>query len=133
MTSPPPDPRTEKKTALTVGAVLLLIAVWNHWQGRSTTASVAGGLGTSLLGIGLLSAWASRKFYVGWMAFAGVLGYINSRILLSLMFYLMIAPYGYAMRLFGRDILTRRGPQQGSYWIPRKKTRQPREQFERLF
>ena len=67
------------------------------------------------------------------MAFAGVLGYINSRILLSLMFYLVIAPYSYAMRLFGRDILNRRGPQQGSYWSPRKKTRQPREQFERLF
>ena len=67
------------------------------------------------------------------MAFAGVLGYINSRILLSLMFYLVIAPYGYVMRFFGRDILHRRGPRQDSYWIRRAKTRQPREQYERLF
>lgn len=133
MTELPADPRMEKKSALMVGAVLLLIAAWNYWQGRPTVTAITGGIGALLTAIGLLSPWASRKFYVGWMAFAGVLGYINSRILLSLMFYLVIAPYGYVMRFFGRDILHRRGPRQDSYWIRRAKTRQPREQYERLF
>ena len=53
--------------------------------------------------------------------------------LVSLMYYLVITPYGFVMRLAGRDPLRRRAKRQESYWIKRKTTRQAREQFERLF
>jgi Saxitoxin biosynthesis operon protein SxtJ len=38
--------------------------------------------------------------YKVWMAFAGVLGWINTRIILSLIFYLVFLPVGLVMRLF---------------------------------
>jgi hypothetical protein len=62
-----------------------------------------------------------------------VLGYVNSRVLLTLMYYGVFTPYRLFSRLFGRDPLRRRGPAQESYWVERKRTRQEREQFERLF
>lgn len=66
-----------------------------------------------LLG-GLLAGWALvwpaglRPVYRGWMKFGAVLGWINSRIILGLMFYLLVLPAGLIMRLFGKDPMRRR-------------------------
>jgi len=76
---------------------------------------------------------AARGFHRAWMGFAEVLGYVNSRILLTILYYLLLTPYGFISRVFGRDPLTRRGPNQDTYWIKREKTRQTQQQFERLF
>jgi Saxitoxin biosynthesis operon protein SxtJ len=76
---------------------------------------------------------AARAFHSSWMRFASALGYVNSRVLLTLVYYLALAPYGFISRLAGRDPLRRRGKGGESYWVRRKLTRQTREQFERLF
>ncbi len=125
--------RQAKQSALMVGAVFLLIAAWNVWKDRPLVYGLAGACGLLLILTGLLSPAGSRIFHQGWMRFAGVLGYVNSRILLSLMFYLVFTPYGLVMRLFGRDTMNRRGAGKQSYWIPRAKTRQTRPRYERLF
>jgi hypothetical protein len=122
-----------RKTALVVAAVLLLIAAWNFYRGRTNVVIIFGSLGALLLVVGFLIPSAARAFHKGWMRFASALGYVNSRILLSLMFYGVLTPYGFVSRLAGRDPLRRRGKKIESYWIPRKTTRQAREQFERLF
>lgn len=121
-----------RKTASVVAAVLLLIAAWNFYRGRTTVVIVTGSLGALLIVAGLFIP-AARLFHVAWMRFAVVLGHINSRVLLTLMYYLAITPYGIVSRLVGRDPLRRRGKSLGSYWIERKVTKQAREQFERLF
>jgi hypothetical protein len=121
-----------RKTALVVAAVLLAIAAWNLYRGRM--AFVVFGIGgAALLVVGLLLPAAARVFHTTWMRLASALGYVNSRVLLTLMYYLVLAPYGFVMRLAGRDTLRRRGKTQQSYWIARRATRQTREQFERLF
>jgi hypothetical protein len=122
-----------RKTAFIVGGVLLLLAVWNFYRGRMTALYVLCGIGCALFLIGLLLPPVARRFHILWMRLAVLLGYINSRILLSLMFYGVFTPYGLVMRMFGRDPLRRRGARQETYWIPRKATRQSKEQFERLF
>jgi hypothetical protein len=82
---------------------------------------------------GLLAPAVARRFHVFWMKVAAVLGYVNSRVLLTLMYYGVFAPYGLVSRLAGRDPLRRRGAKRESYWTERKTTRQAKEQFERLF
>jgi hypothetical protein len=122
-----------RKTALVVAAVLLLIAAWNLYRGRTTVVIIFGSLSALLVLMGLFIPAAARLFHVGWMRLAVALGHVNSRILLTLMFYGVITPYGFVSRLVGRDPLRRRGKKLESYWIERKKTKQAREQFERLF
>lgn len=42
-------------------------------------------------------------------------------VLLAILFFLVIAPIGLLLRLFGRDVLRlRRDPAAASYWIPRR-------------
>jgi hypothetical protein len=122
-----------RKTAMVVAAVLLSIAAWNVYRGRTTLVIIFGSLGALLVITGLFIPSAARLFHVGWMRLAAALGYVNSRILLTLMFYGAITPYGFVSRLVGRDPLRRRGKKLESYWIERKTTKQTREQFERLF
>ena len=122
-----------RKTALIVAIVLFLIAGWNIYRGRMPVAALLGGIGGLLTLIGLFVPVAARGFHHFWMGVAGVLGYVNSRILLTTLYYGMFTPYGLISRLMGRDALTRRGPREQSYWIKRTNTRQTKEQFERLF
>jgi hypothetical protein len=122
-----------RKSALLVAAVLLAVAAWNVYRGRPTIVFVFGVLGAALVVAGLLVPPAARAFHNGWMKFAALLGHVNSRVLLTLMYYLVVTPYGVVTRLLGRDPLRRRGARGQSYWVERKATRQTREQFERLF
>jgi hypothetical protein len=131
--APPVTDAQARKTALVVAVVLFLFAAWNFYRGRTTVAAVLSGAGVALVLTGLLVPALARRFHVFWMKVAAVLGYVNSRVLLTLMYYGVFAPYGLVSRLAGRDPLRRRGAKRQSYWTERKSTRQSKEQFERLF
>jgi Saxitoxin biosynthesis operon protein SxtJ len=122
-----------RKTSLVVAGVLFAISLWNIYRGRTTQVAVFGGTASILLLIGLFVPLAARTFHRVWMGLAGVLGYVNSRILLSLLYYGVFTPVGLVRRLVGHDPMKRRGSTQSSYWVTRENTRQTKEQFERLF
>jgi Saxitoxin biosynthesis operon protein SxtJ len=122
-----------RKSALVVACVLALVSAWNLYRGRMTVVIVLGSIAGALVLMGFLLPALARRFHVLWMMLAGALGFINSRVLLSLVFFLLFVPYNLIARLVGRDRLNRRKAQRQSYWIPREKTRQAKEQFERLF
>lgn len=122
-----------RKTALVVAIVLFLIAGWNVYRGRIPMAALLGGIGGLLAVIGLFVPVAARGFHHFWMGVAGVLGYVNSRIILTVLYYGVFTPYSLIGRMVGRDPLARRGPRKETYWVKRQNTRQSREQFERLF
>jgi hypothetical protein len=62
---------------------------------------------------------ALRVFYRLAMTLGFHLGQGIGRLLLALIFLLVVAPLGLALRLSGRDLLhLRRGPKDSSYWQP---------------
>jgi hypothetical protein len=126
-------PTQAQKSALLVGAVLLLIAAWNLYHARPIVAAVIGGAASILVITGWLApAWAAR-FHKYWMLLASALGYVNSRLLLGLLYYGVLTPVGVVSRLFGRDALNRRKVRGTTYWVRRPSSRQGPEQFERAF
>jgi hypothetical protein len=116
-----------------VAFVLVLIVLWSFYRGRTTVYWVAGSICAVLILMALLLPALARRFHVAWMNAARVLGWINSRLMLSLVFYILFVPYNLVSRLMGRDSLNRRKPGGESYWIKRETTRQTKAQFERLF
>ncbi len=55
----------------------------------------------------------------GWLKIGHALGWVNSRIVLSLFFFAVVFPLGIVMRLVGKDpIARRRDPNAASYRIP---------------
>jgi hypothetical protein len=125
--------REARKSALVVAAVFFAIAGWNLYKQRTQIAYPAGAIGAVLAFLGLAVPAGARAFHAGWMKLAHALGWVNSRILLGGMFYLVMTPVGWIVRLTGGDPLNRRKAPQETYWIPRKVSRPAPEQFERLF
>ena len=65
-----------------------------------------------------------KKFFSllwqGWKKFAHALGVVNTRILLTITYFLIIAIAAIIMRLLGRDLLDRRWRKAESYWHQRE-------------
>jgi hypothetical protein len=68
-----------------------------------------------------------RPVYLAWMTIAIALGFVMTRVILTIVFFLVITPIGIVMRALGKDPLTK-GPDDSldSYWIPKVyRTRDP--------
>ena len=64
------------------------------------------------------------------MAFSIILGWIMTRIILSLLFYLLITPIGLITRLFGNDYLRLKESNSSSYWKVRDSAKKLNHRFE---
>lgn len=122
-----------RKTTLIVAAVAGSLSILFAYRSRWTSAGAAGTAAVILALVGLLVPAAAIIFHRGWMWIAVKLGWVNSRILLTLLYFFLFVPYKIVSRFFGRDPLSLRGPAEDSYWHKRERTRQTPEQFERLF
>jgi len=74
--------------------------------------------------LGLILGLAAPRLlhypYKGWMALGHALGWINSHIILGLVFLVVLQPIAYVMRLFGYDPLRRRRKGEQTYRETRK-------------
>jgi hypothetical protein len=62
-----------------------------------------------------------RRPYAAWMAFGAALGWVNSRVFLTLAYFLMFSPAAVIMRLLGKDPLKRQfEPGLPTYRTPRQ-------------
>lgn len=59
-----------------------------------------------------------RNLWHRWLGFARKIGTFQSRVLLTLFYFLVVTPFGLAMRLFG-DPLQRKHRPAKSAWKPR--------------
>ncbi len=98
----------ERSFGLSVGGFASVVAVYLWWRGSTQAASILGVLGAGLFVFGLLLPralyWPSR----GWWRLAHVLGYINARIILTILFTALLVPIGLLWRIIGKDPLSRR-------------------------
>jgi hypothetical protein len=83
----------------------------------------------------MLSAIVSffRLLYRGWMKFAHVLGVVNTRILLTLSYFLIIAVASIGARLARADLIDRRMTPRPTFYHPREPVTPSLESAKRLF
>ena len=58
--------------------------------------------------LGLIAPGLLRQPYRAWMALGHALGWVNSHVILGLVFIVVLQPIAYVMRLFGHDPLRRK-------------------------
>lgn len=66
-----------------------------------------------------------------WMKLAEILGWINSRIILSILFFLVFTPMAFLLRLFRWDPLHLRPSKAATYW--QEGEAEPKLRFDRPF
>lgn len=64
-------------------------------------------LGSLLIILGLIVPQTLRQVHRGWMQIGHVLGLINTKIILGIIYYGLITPMGLVMRLMGKDLMGR--------------------------
>lgn len=90
------------------------------------------GIGIVVGAIGLTGSRIALPLYWGWLAIAFVLGNIISRIIISLIYFLLFTPMRVLGNLIGRDKLQLKKPKTDSYWLDIKFP-QTAEEYEKQF
>jgi hypothetical protein len=129
----PTGPREWRKFGLLFMTIFFLVAAYLFWKGKPVwwVGVVCAGI---FGGAGLLTPSLLRVPHKLWMQFAGILGWVNTRVLLSIFFFIVLTPVGVVMRLFGRDPLARRlSKESATYWEKREGPAPDRSRFENLF
>lgn len=99
-------------------AVLGLLGLWQG--GWRLTPWFFGASGLVAL-ITLFSPAVLTPFNRWWMKLAAFLHMVMSPVILGLMYFVILTPVAFAMRLAGRDEMKRRWqPKASSYWVPRE-------------
>lgn len=129
-------PSTEKdlkKFGITIGLVLLVITLLMIYYSNYYYPYV-GITGLALIILAYTFPVGLLPLQKVWMSLAIVLGFISTRIILSLLFYLVITPIGLTARLFGKDFLDEKiQKDKKSYWNYREKIPYKKEDSERQF
>ena len=109
-----------RRCRYTVCGGLALIGLVSWYRGHTTVPAVLWTISAALFLLGLIFPNLFRRVQRVWMGLAIVLGWVNTRIILSLLFYAVLTPVGLIMRLF-RDPLDRQlGDGRASYWVRRE-------------
>ena len=91
-----------------VGGGFAIIALWPTVFRNEHPRLVMLMLAGLLLLLAILLPRSLRPAYRVWMALGHVLGWVNTRIILSVMFYILFMPVGLVMRLLGKDPMLRK-------------------------
>ena len=106
----------ERSFGVSVGAVSVLAAALFWWRGSTRIGLSLAIVGSTLM---VLGAIAPRLLYwpsVVWWKLVHVLGYVNARVILTILFTVLLVPIGLVWRVTGKDPLGRR--RTGAGWSP---------------
>ena len=114
--------RKELRTfGLMVGGIFVILGLWPAlWRAEAPRLwALIPGLLLVVLGISLPGSL--KRAHRVWMFVGHVVGWINTRIILGVVFYGLITPMGLVMRLFGWDSMRRTlVPQADTYRVVRR-------------
>jgi len=122
-----------KEFGVTMAAILIVIGDIALWRERPTAIYLLG-LGAALGALGLFKPDVLKPLQKAWMGLGVVLGFFVSRIIMAVLFYLIITPVGFIMKLFGKDILDQRiDKNKTSYWHELPVVHKPKESYENQY
>jgi hypothetical protein len=127
------SPAELRRFGVTVAIPLVLLAALGVWRGHTILPALLGGLAAALGGLALLAPGLLSPIHTLWMGGVHALAWVNTRVLLGLVYFLIMTTTGVVMRLMGRDPLDRRLRDRPSYWVERTQHPDPKGSMERRF
>lgn len=109
-----------RKFAFTLGVAFLVLGGISYWRGHVIPPVVLFILAGLLILSGLLVPTRLGPIERGWMAFGHFLSKIMSPIILGVIYFAVVTPVGFLMRLFGKMPMTEHH-QKDTTWKTRTK------------
>ena len=122
-----------RKFGITIGVILLIIAGFLFWKEKESFQILLT-FGITLCILGIAIPFILKPIYWVWMIFATILGWIMTRVILSLLFYIIVTPIGLIPRFFGKQFLELQWDKsKESYWNFRTNEHLKKENYEKQF
>ncbi|HHL71593.1 MAG TPA: hypothetical protein ENJ29_03690 [Bacteroidetes bacterium] len=108
-----------REFGITMGVVIGLVSAYLYWSGNAAWQTVAAVAGV-FAAVGLVLPVVLKPLYSLWMSFAVVMGFVMTRVILTLLFSIVFVPVGLMIRLLRKDPLNERiEPSAKTYWHKR--------------
>jgi len=118
---------------LTVGLALVVLGGVFWWLGKTFFLYLIIG-GMVLILCGFLVPSVLKPLQKAWMALAMILGWVMTRVILSVLFFLLFTTMGVAARLFGKKFLSLKWKRaEESYWNYREVQKYDKRRSETQF
>ena len=127
------DTRTLRRFGIVVGIAFAVIGalLWRRGSGLTVYFLAVAG---ALVLLGLVAPAVLKPVQKAWMTVAILIGWVMTRVILFVLFYLAITPIALLARLLGRDILDRKFDKAATtYWTERPAHPHDRSQYEKQF
>ena len=128
----PYSKRDIRSFGITMGIILFIISGLLMYYNKEIY-QVIGIIALTFVGLGLILPAVLKPLYFVWMTFAAILGWVMTRVILSLVFYLIITPIGLLTRLIGEDFLALKKTDSDSYWNYRDSAEELNQDYEKQF
>lgn len=122
-----------RKFGISVGIVLLILSGLLFWNDKSSYMYF--GIASILLNIfGIFYPVSLKPINKVWMSLAIVLGWVMTRVILIILFYIVLTPIGIIAKLVGKKFLKLKiDKSSNSYWEVREKKDFNPSDFENQF
>jgi hypothetical protein len=129
----PMDRKALRNFGLLIAGVLLLAGAWLWWKSAAIWPGViAAAVLLAVMGVAVPAIM--KPIYRIWMIFALILGWVMTRIILTLVYYLVLTPIGLAGRVFGEQFLhLKRSKESATYWVRKEGPAREKSDYERQF
>ena len=122
-----------RKFGITVGSVLVVLAIVFYFLDRSYFIYFSAA-GLVLIIMGFISPVILKPLNKVWMGLAVVLGWLSSRIILIVVFYLVLIPISLIAKISGKKFLDLKyKSEKDSYWIKREIIKPDRSSYEKQY
>ena len=122
-----------KKFGITIGVLLIIIAGFLFWKEKESFEILLV-VGTIFSILGIVVPNILKPLFWIWMIFATILGWFMTRLILSLLFYLIFTPIGMISRLFGKQFLELKFDKTDkTYWNYRHNDAFEKDKYEKQY
>ncbi len=122
-----------RKFGTTVGTVLILIGGFLFWKQKESFIYF-GSLGVILVLTGLIIPTILKPLNKAWMTLAILMGWVMTRVILTILFYIVLTPTAFIAKLFKKNFLDLKiDKSRNTYWEKREKRNFSPEDYEKQF
>ena len=121
-----------KSFGITIGIILFIISGLLMYYNKDSYQIIAI-IASTFIGLGLISPIFLKPIYFVWMTFAAILGWVMTRVILSIVFYLILTPIGLITKILGEDFLDLKKRESDSHWNYRNSSEELNQDYEKQF
>lgn len=122
-----------RKFGITMGIILAVMGFYLLWKGKNYVEYIFS-LAAAFFILGLVIPSALKFVYKAWIVMSVIMGFIMTRVIMVIIFYMIVTPVGFVASIIGKNFLDVKIDKTAkSYWIVREIVRKEKSDYERQF